>query len=54
MRKLHERVRAMGGDSTWLELPDLGIRGNTHALMLEDNSWQIADIICNWIREHVK
>lgn len=31
MRRLRERVLEMGGDSTWLELPDLGIRGNTRA-----------------------
>ena len=54
MRKLHQRVLEMGGDSTWLELPKIGIHGNTHAMMLEDNSYQIADIICDWIREHVK
>ena len=48
------RLLELGGDSTWTELPDLGIRGNTHALMMEDNSDEIADLICDWIREHVK
>ena len=28
--------------------------GNAPALMLEDNGWQIADIVCDWIRGHVK
>ncbi len=54
MRKLHHRLLEMGGDSTWTELPDLGIRGNTHALMMEDNSDEIADLICKWIKSHIQ
>lgn len=53
MRNLHNKILEMGGDSTWIHLPELGIRGNTHAMMLEDNSRQIADLICDWIEEHV-
>ena len=54
MRNLHHRLLEMGGDSTWMSLPELGIYGNTHALMMEDNSYEIADLICDWIKEHVK
>lgn len=54
MRHLHEYLAANGGDSTWMELPDLGIRGNTHAMMLEDNSREIAGLICDWLKKHVK
>lgn len=54
MRHLHEHMVEVGGDSTWMELPELGIRGNTHAMMLEDNSRQIADLICDWIKQHVR
>lgn len=54
MRRLHEHLCEVGGDSTWMELPELGIHGNTHAMMLEDNSRQIADLICDWIKQHVK
>ena len=36
MRKLHERILELGGDSTWIHLPEIGIRGNTHAMMQED------------------
>ena len=53
MRHMHEALLEMGGDSTWMELPDMGIYGNTHALMLEDNSRQIADLICDWMKEHI-
>lgn len=54
MRRLHEHISGAGGDSTWMELPQLGICGNTHAMMLEDNSRQIADLICDWIKAHVE
>ena len=54
MRRLHQKLLSMGGDSTWMYLPDEGIYGNTHALMIEDNSRQIADMICDWIKSHVK
>ena len=54
MKNLHEKLLSMGGDSTWLSLPELGIRGNTHALMMEDNSDEIADLICEWMKEHIK
>lgn len=53
MRKLHQRIQELGGDSTWLHLPEKGIYGNTHAMMMEDNSRQIADMICGWIKTHV-
>ena len=36
-----------------MSLPEMGIRGNTHALMMEDNSDQIADLICGWMKEHI-
>ncbi len=54
MRKLHEKIVELGGDSTWWHLPEMGIKGNTHAMMKEDNSRQIADMICGWIKDHVK
>lgn len=47
MRNLHTYVK----NSTWMELPDMGIYGNTHALMLEDNSRQIADLMCDWLKK---
>ena len=54
MRKLHERIVELGGDSTWIHLPEMGICGNTHAMMQEDNSRQIADLVCDWLKSHVK
>ena len=53
MRKLHERILELGGDSTWMHLPEMGIRGNTHAMMQDDNSRQIADLVCDWLVKKV-
>ena len=33
--------------------PDIGIKGNTHMLMQDDNSLDIADILLDWIGKHV-
>lgn len=52
MRKLHERILELSGDSTWMHLPEMGIRGNTHAMM-QDNNDQIADLICDWLVKKV-
>ena len=53
MANLHNRLLEIGANSTWLHLPKVGINGNTHAMMVEDNSQQIADIICKWIKDNV-
>ena len=34
----------------WIDLPARGIRGNSHALMCDDNSDDIADIVLAWLR----
>jgi len=36
-----------------LNPPDRGIRGNSHMIMQDKNSLQIADLILQWIDEHV-
>ena len=54
MRHLYEHMKAVGSDTEWIYLPERGIYGNTHALMMEDNSYQIAGIICDWLKEHVR
>jgi pimeloyl-ACP methyl ester carboxylesterase len=48
------KVVKAGGDATAIALPKLGISGNGHAMMLERNNEQIADLIEQWIAEHVK
>ena len=43
------RVNAAGGAAEMLHPPDLGIRGNSHMIMQDRNSLQIADLILQWI-----
>ena len=42
-------LRAKGGKVEWIELPKLGISGNTHMLMMDTNSDQIAQLVQNWM-----
>jgi hypothetical protein len=48
------QVNTAGGDGTVLVLPDVGIAGNTHMMMMDSNNEQIADIVEGWIKEHVR
>ena len=48
-----ERINNAGGDAQMLYPPELGIFGNSHMLMQDKNSLQIADLILGWIAEHV-
>lgn len=36
-------------DYTWLSLPEQGIRGNSHMLMMDNNSADIAGMISDWL-----
>jgi pimeloyl-ACP methyl ester carboxylesterase len=47
------RVNDMGGNAQMLYPPDLGIYGNSHMIMQDENNLQIADLILDWIRENV-
>jgi pimeloyl-ACP methyl ester carboxylesterase len=47
------RLKAAGGDAQMLNPPDRGIRGNSHMIMQDKNNLQIADLILQWIDEHV-
>jgi pimeloyl-ACP methyl ester carboxylesterase len=42
---------AAGGDVTWIDLPARGIRGNSHALMADNNSAEIAALVLDWMME---
>ena len=43
-----------GGDAQMMHLPSLGIKGNSHMLMQDKNSDLIADLVVNWIKQHVE
>lgn len=50
-RQFVELINAQGGDATLIELPKLGIRGNTHAAFADRNNLEVLDIMCRWLQE---
>jgi pimeloyl-ACP methyl ester carboxylesterase len=46
-------VNAAGGNASVLVLPDQGIIGNTHMMMMDNNNEQIAGLIETWIQNNV-
>ena len=49
-----ESYNADGGNCTVINLPDIGITGNSHFMFQELNSEEIASHIENWIQENVQ
>jgi pimeloyl-ACP methyl ester carboxylesterase len=47
------QLQAAGGNATLVELPRIGIFGNSHMLMQDRNNLQVADYILSWIDKHV-
>ena len=47
-------MREAGGRASVLMLPEIGIPGNSHMLMMDRNNLQIADVLQKWIDENVK
>jgi pimeloyl-ACP methyl ester carboxylesterase len=46
-------VKKSGGDAEMMHLPALGIHGNSHMLMQDKNSDQLADLVIAWLDNHV-
>jgi hypothetical protein len=53
-QKFVDQLNAAGGDATMMHLPKYGQLGNSHMLMQDKNSNQVADLILKWIDEHVE
>lgn len=47
--KFHASLRAAGGQPEVVDLPALGIRGNSHMLMMDRNSEQVAALVQDWL-----
>jgi hypothetical protein len=43
-----DALAAAGGNVEWIDLPTRGIRGNSHFIMMDDNSDAIADLVIDW------
>ena len=50
-RQWRDAVNRHGGDVTLVELPSVGIRGNTHFPMSDLNNVQVADHLSAWLRQ---
>lgn len=50
--ELVTRLRAAGGVARHVVLPGEGITGNSHMLMMEENSLQIAELVVGWLDRH--
>ncbi|HMA75552.1 MAG TPA: alpha/beta hydrolase, partial [Xanthobacteraceae bacterium] len=46
-------LKQAGVDNDFIRLPDIGIHGNSHYLMLEKNSMQIAGVVADWLGRRV-
>ena len=44
-----DAINGAGGTAKFLYLPALGIKGNSHMLMMDKNNLQIADLIIGWL-----
>lgn len=49
--QLRQTLETAETDYTWLSLPDMGIHGNTHMLMMDNNNAEIADMIFDWLNK---
>jgi hypothetical protein len=49
-----DQVKKAGGDIEVMHLPAMGIKGNSHMLMQDRNSDQLADLVIGWIDKHVE
>jgi pimeloyl-ACP methyl ester carboxylesterase len=47
-------IKAAGGHASLLMLPDTGIKGNSHMMMMDKNNLQLADILLKWIDDNAR
>jgi pimeloyl-ACP methyl ester carboxylesterase len=52
-RAFQKKMQALGGDVTVDVLPEAGIHGNGHTLMLEKNNKEIMHRMISWLKAHV-
>jgi hypothetical protein len=51
VNRYHDGLRASGVRADELDLPKMGIRGNSHMLMMDRNSDEIAALVQKWLEE---
>jgi pimeloyl-ACP methyl ester carboxylesterase len=45
-------IKAAGGRATLTLLPEIGIKGNSHMMMMDRNNLQVAEVISKWLAEN--
>jgi pimeloyl-ACP methyl ester carboxylesterase len=53
-RAFAAKIQKVGGNATVLHLPEIGVRGNTHMMMQDKNSLQVADLIMRWLDKNIR
>lgn len=51
MLKYYKKQKALQAPVTWINLPELGINGNSHFMMLDKNSTEIFMLINSWLEK---
>jgi pimeloyl-ACP methyl ester carboxylesterase len=51
VNKYYDEVRAAGGSVDVIDLPKQGIKGNSHMVMMDRNSDQVAGLIQKWLTD---
>ena len=51
-RKFIEALNRHGGKAVLVELPEIGIKGNTHFLMSDLNNDVLANLLAHWLKEN--
>jgi hypothetical protein len=49
VERWQERVRGAGGGADTLDLPAAGVPGNSHMLMMDTNSDEVAERVQRWM-----
>jgi len=49
-----DQINAAGGNMTYVQLPNVGLKGNTHMFMQDKNNLKVADLIIKWIDRNVR
>ncbi|HTV79881.1 MAG TPA: hypothetical protein VMF03_16635 [Steroidobacteraceae bacterium] len=49
-----DQIKKAGGDAQMMYLPAMGIKGNSHMLMQDRNSNQLAELVVQWIDTRVE
>jgi pimeloyl-ACP methyl ester carboxylesterase len=50
-QRYHAALTGAGVKSDWIDLPTLGIKGNSHMMMMDRNSDQIAELVAKWLEQ---